>query len=229
MDSRVRAVVPQVYDNLRLPAQMAHQVRTWGGYSDQIHDYTQRGIQDRMQTRQGGELVDIVDPFVHRHRLVLPKLIINGTNDRYWPLDALNLYWDRLRGPKCLLYLPNSGHSMTDSGRVDDTTVAFFRQVAEGHPLPRFQWRFERTDRELRLHMQGRGAAEQARLWSARSESLDFREARWESVPATGERGDFVAELPRPSAGYRAAFGEAVFAYRGRRFSLSTQVRIVSP
>ena len=37
-------------------------------------------------------------PWVYRDKLTMPKLILNGTNDPYWTLDALNLYWDDLNG-----------------------------------------------------------------------------------------------------------------------------------
>ena len=42
----------------------------------------------------------IVDPWEYRDRLTQPKLVILGTNDRYWPLDACNLYWNDLQGRK---------------------------------------------------------------------------------------------------------------------------------
>ena len=34
----------------------------------------------------------MVDPFTYRERLVKPKLLINGANDRYWTLDALDTF-----------------------------------------------------------------------------------------------------------------------------------------
>ena len=43
-----------------------------------------------------------------------PKLLLLGTNDRYWPLDALNVYWDGLPGDKYVTYVPNNGHGLKD-------------------------------------------------------------------------------------------------------------------
>src|SRR6185295_17598364 len=61
----------------------------------------------------------------------LPKLLILGTNDRYWAQDALNLYWDGLKGPKWVLYTPNSGHGLEDRERV------FRSEAADpGHQRP---------------------------------------------------------------------------------------------
>ena len=54
----------------------------------------------------------MVDPYTYRDRLTKPKLLINGTNDRYWTLDALDLYWDELKGPKYVVELPNAGHGL---------------------------------------------------------------------------------------------------------------------
>ena len=61
----------------------------WGKFSEQIQDYTQRGIQDRAGSAAGDQLNRIVDPYSYRDSIVQPKLIMLGTNDRYWPLDAL--------------------------------------------------------------------------------------------------------------------------------------------
>ena len=54
----------------------------------------------------------MVDPYSFRDRLTMPKLLINGTNDRYWTLNALDLYWNELKEPKYVVELPNAGHGL---------------------------------------------------------------------------------------------------------------------
>ena len=98
----------------------------------------------------------MVDPYTYRDRLTKPKLLINGTNDRYWTLDALDLYWDGLKGPKYLVELPNAGHGL-DQNRdwAINGIGAFFRQVVTGRPMPRLSWDFaadEQGEATLTIH-----------------------------------------------------------------------------
>ncbi|MCS7224773.1 MAG: PhoPQ-activated pathogenicity-related family protein, partial [Armatimonadetes bacterium] len=76
---RVRGIVPMVYDNLNIPAQMKHQKEVFGGYSEQISEYARRGLTDLAQTEKARPLVELIDPYYYRDRLTMPKLIINGT------------------------------------------------------------------------------------------------------------------------------------------------------
>ena len=63
------------------------QREAFGGQpSEQIDDY--RGLDEFIATPRGADLRKIVDPWEYRQRLTQPKLLIFGTNDRYWPLDA---------------------------------------------------------------------------------------------------------------------------------------------
>ena len=66
-------------------------------------------------TTEAPKLWQMIDPWVYREKLTLPKMIINGANDPYWPLDALNSYWDDLKGEKWVLYVPNAGHDLREA------------------------------------------------------------------------------------------------------------------
>src|SRR4029450_1453198 len=108
-DPRVRAIAPMAIDVLNLRAQQAPQIETYGAMSERIDEYDRAGIPEKLGTPRGRRLVELEDPYSYRKRLTLPKLVIVGTNDRYWTQDALNLYWDGLKGPKWVLYVPTSG------------------------------------------------------------------------------------------------------------------------
>ena len=98
VDPRAKAIAPMVIDVLNMAEQIRHQKATWGRPSEQIDDYSQRGLTERLESTEAEALRAIVDPYSYRQRLTQPKLILLGTNDRYWPLDALNLVagWKKL-------------------------------------------------------------------------------------------------------------------------------------
>jgi len=84
-----RGYPPSVIDSLNMAQHITHQLATWGEFSEEIHDYLELGLLLRMNTPESRNLQAIVDPFTYRKNLRVPKLMINGTNDRYWPLDLL--------------------------------------------------------------------------------------------------------------------------------------------
>ena len=169
----------------------------------------------------------MVDPYSYRYRLTMPKLIILGSNDPYWPVDAVNYYWPGLPQPKLLLIDPNSGHGLDDAGRVISSLVAFYRAVAHGK-LPRATWLWERTEQGLKLTMTSKPPAAQAQIWIADQPVRDFRKARWRAVKAQRQGEAWIAEVKRPEKGWRAAYGELIIDIEGRKLYASTQPRILS-
>ena len=137
VDARATALAPIVIDVVNMGAQMKHASDTWGAPSPEIAPYTERHLPERLASPGGQSLLDIVDPYSYRHSLLQPKLIINGTNDKYWPLDALNLYWSELQGEKYILYVPNQGHDIKDYDRVIGSLVAFIDMWPTAHRCPR--------------------------------------------------------------------------------------------
>jgi PhoPQ-activated pathogenicity-related protein len=185
VDDRAIAIAPMVIVMLNLGKQGPNQLKVWGQYSEQIHDYVERGLMEKVQTPSGTKLWRMVDPYTYRDRLTKPKFLINGTNDAYWTLDAIDLFWGGLQGPKYLVELPNAGHGL-DQNRdwAINGLGAFFRHVVTGRSMPVLKWNFEVAkggESTLTIHASPNPRA--ARLWTAESASRDFREARWESTP----------------------------------------------
>lgn len=227
VEPRVTAIAPAVIDTLNMPRQVPHQIATWGKPSEQIHDYTERGLHTLLATPRGKRLVAIVDPYSYRHTIEQPKLIVLGTNDRYWPLDALNLYWTDLVGKKYVLYVPNKGHGLGDHERTLGTLTALHRQAAGELKLANLDWQYSEAAGKLRLHVTTDQKPERVVAWLAESPTRDFREAHWSSqaMQSTADGHEYL--LPLPAKGLRAMFGEAVFATDRGAYFLSTNVRIV--
>jgi PhoPQ-activated pathogenicity-related protein len=223
VDDGVIAIAPMVIVMLNLGPQGPNQLKVWGQYSEQIHDYVERGLMERVQTPSGTRLWRMVDPYTYRERLTKPKLLINGTNDRYWTLDALDLYWGGLKGPKYLVELPNAGHGL-DQNRdwAINGLGAFFRQVVTGRPLPKLSWQFDAGDRgEATLTIRADPAPRAARLWTAQSASRDFRESRWQSRPL--RPGPTIDDrIPPPADGRMVLFGELEYEADGIPYHLTT-------
>ncbi len=224
---RVKGIAPMVYDNLNIPAQMRHQREVFGGYSEQISEYTQRGLTDLADTEKARPLVQLIDPYAYLDRLTMPKLIINGTNDRYWALDAANFYFDDLRGEKYILYVPNSGHGLEDVGRVVRAVMAFFDYLARRLTFPQLQWTWAPKDGGMTLTVRSDPMPKQVLLWRATAPTKDFRDAKWESQELTATDGAFHFTLTPPEKGYAAAFAELVYEGNNRTYSLCTTIRIV--
>ena len=227
-DKRVAAIAPMVIDMLNLEPQLRHQLSSWGAISHKLEDYTERQLQKKLMTPAGRQLQAIVDPYHYRDALSLPKLILLGTNDQYWPLDALNLYWDGLTGDKYILYLPGNGHSLNDYPRIIGTLNALHQHVARGAPLPRLQWTFHQGDDHLSLDMASDISPHRVNAWVATAETRDFRHARWQSFSLESDGETFTYSLKLPLTGYAALFAEAFFDNSGIPYSLSTTVSIAS-
>ena len=126
---------------------------------------------EKTDTPEGTKLWKMVDPFTYRDRLTKPKLLINGANDRYWTLDALDFYWNELEGPKYLTEIPNAGHGLEEHRDwVLGGLGAFFRHVVTNRPMPRLTWDLARgAGGESTLTIHANPAPLSARIWMART------------------------------------------------------------
>jgi PhoPQ-activated pathogenicity-related protein len=223
VDDRVIGIAPMVIVMLNLGPQGPNQLKVWGQYSEQIHDYVERGLMETVATPTGTNLWKMVDPFTYRQRLVKPKLLINGANDRYWTLNALDLYWNELQGPKYLIELPNAGHDLKENREWATSGLgAFFHHVVLNRPMPQLTWDFaEGAGGDFHLTIRSNPAPRAARIWTARSENRDFRESKWEaSSLKPGETMTYRGQTTSP--GHLALFGEVEYQENGIPFHLTT-------
>jgi len=165
----------------------------------------------------------------------MPKLIVNGTNDPYWTQDALNLYWDDLKGDKYVCYVPNAGHSLNqaaDEGDVPDISMAgnvlaaFTRAQTENKPLPKLTWKHEGKQDKFTLTLTTDVTPKAVRLWTADAPAKDFRKSKWTSKSLKAGK-EVTGEVNAPKEGCRVFFIESQYVMDKLTYSLSTQVRIV--
>jgi PhoPQ-activated pathogenicity-related protein len=230
VDTRVDALAPMVIDMLNMPIQMKHQLATWGKYSEEIADYTELDLPKYLATPPGKALQRIVDPYRYRKLVTQPKLLIFGTNDRYWPLDACNLYWNDLESSKYLLYCPNQSHGIADYPRLLGGLVALHRSRTGQGLLPKLEWMFEETPGKLTLTMDSDTEFSTSELWVAKSATRDFRDSEW--IPVEMERVNSLESKYSIDTGdgFVAAFGDWTFDFvAGISTHLTTNVQIVSP
>jgi PhoPQ-activated pathogenicity-related protein len=226
-DPRVKAIAPMVIDVLNVAAQVRHQLESYGKPSEQIEDYSAAGLLPLIESPKGKRLMELEDPYSYRSIITMPKLIILGTNDRYWTQDALNLYWDGLVGPKWVAYIPNSGHGLEDRGRLLNVLTAFVRAQGSAKPFPTMKWTYKDTSDGVTLTVRTPKQAKAARLFYVTAPTRDFRDHKWASTDMTGTGTEFTASYKTPASGFAAVYGELVFERDGKPFTLTTQIRIL--
>ncbi|MEZ6090123.1 MAG: PhoPQ-activated protein PqaA family protein [Pirellulaceae bacterium] len=227
-DSRVKAIAPMVIDMLNMKPQMQHQIDAWGAYSRQIDDYTKLGLQKALGTPQGDALNVLIDPYAHRARLTVPKLVILGTNDPYWPVDSTRFYFDELPEPCSLLNIPNNGHGLNDISRMIGSVTALHHSVIEGTQLPKLQSNVKRSDSAVTLDARSDRKPARVYGWVAKSPIRDFRGAKWNATSLQADtEGHWKLDLTQADDGFVAGMIEAQYDGKGTfPLSITTQVHV---
>ncbi|MBI4607263.1 MAG: hypothetical protein HY721_35305 [Planctomycetes bacterium] len=227
VDPRVFAIAPMVIDTLNMSKQMALQKLSFGGYSEQIEDYTSRNLPERLAEPAAKSLLELVDPYSYLKSFTMPKLIVLGTNDRYWPVDALKLYFGDLPGEKLIHYVPNKGHGL-GPGAVEAVS-AFYHAVVKGDRRPELTWSVKADASGARLVIAAKDEPRKAEIWQAAAPSRDFREAKWSPAPAEKDGdGKYAGKVALPETGYAAFFGRLTFkSGLGHEYALCTPVEVL--
>ena len=200
---------------------------TWGDYSIQIEDYVELGIAQQLITESGRSLVQMVDPYSYRKKLTMPKMLLMGTNDEYWPVDAVKNYIDSIPGENSICYIANAGHNLGDKRQALNTLSAFFANTLTGSPYPRCNYSVTEQNSTIRLKVETTAhQLADARLWTSSSADRDFRDEKWSST-SLGVLGkpEVSIEMNYPKTGYTAFYVELVYqAPKGHEYTESTRI-----
>lgn len=207
-DKRVKAIGPMVIDVLNMPVNVDYQKKVWGDYSIEIEDYVKLGIAQQFGTPGGGDLVKMVDPYSYRKSLTMPKMLFMGTNDPYWPADAVKNYIDSIPGDNHICYTPNAAHDLGDKKKAFATLGAFWGTTITNGKYPICNYTIAENGNTIVLKIKSTPEILlDAILWSADSKDQDFRDEKWvdQSLNAAN-KAEIRVEIKKPASGFKAFY-----------------------
>ena len=213
VDKRVVGIAPIVIDILNLEKSMGHHFSAYGFFAPSIADYVEHKLVQIPDHPRMQKLFSLVDPYRYRHRLTMPKLILNGSGDQFFPPDMSRHYFDELEGENFLRYVPNADHGLGGSDAVE-TLIAFYSLVLAGKEGPRYFW--ERTA-DNAFHIKSFDKPQEVTLWKATNpEARDFRMEslgpKYESQVLKDQGdGTYLAKVTKPEKGWTAFFVELTY------------------
>jgi PhoPQ-activated pathogenicity-related protein len=215
VDKRVIAIAPIVIDMLNVVKSFRHHYRVYGFFAPAVQDYVDMGIMDWMEMDEYKTLTNMVEPYEYRHRLTMPKYMLNATGDQFFVPDSHKFYYDDLIGEKHIRYVPNADHGLSGSNAWEGL-VAWYQAILNDTPRPKFEWHIN-DDGEIHVHADDKPL--EVKLWKATNpEARDFRVETigkaWEASdlpPESGDGGKYVAKVSAPEKGYIAFMIELKF------------------
>jgi PhoPQ-activated pathogenicity-related protein len=127
----IAPIVPIVPDIL---ADVHRQWQSYNGFTFAFQDYTDQNLTTELDNEVMAQMFKIADPINYVEQLsTIPKYVVVSSNDEFMSMDWTNLYWDKLKGEKHLIIVPNSEHSMA-TGIYQSLSAmgTFVRSLAAG-------------------------------------------------------------------------------------------------
>lgn len=229
VDKRVIAIAPMVIDMLNVEPSFRHHYSAYGFYSPAVRDYEEMQIMEWNGTPEYRALMKIEEPYEYRHRLTLPKFLINSSGDQFFLPDSAQFYFADLLGPKYLRYVPNTDHGLRNSDAAE-TLLACYQAILDKSPLPKFSWTVEKNG-SIRVKTVDR--PKEVKLWQAtnpdtRNFTLYTIGPAWKDSPLTEESpGTYVTKVEKPAKGWTAYFAELTYPGNGAvPMKFTTEVRV---
>ena len=230
-DPRVEAIAPMVIDMLNIPATFDYQKQLYGDYSEKIQDLGNLDISQTIHSEFGKAIVQMIDPYSYRDKLTMPKMLIMGTNDPYWTVDAVKHYINEIPGHNLLHYVPNAGHGLGDKVQAFGALGAFFTHMLYKTDYPVCEWNLAEKRRNIELTVKASpDKLTGARLWKSVSDSRDFRKATWtkSDIPLNGrDRSVVNVSINYPKKGFQAFYVDLIYKDpHGDEYIVSTRTYV---
>lgn len=227
-DKRVVGIAPMVIDMLNLTVNIKYQKEVWGDYSTEIQDYVNLGIVQSVETPKGSDIVKMIDPFSYRKSLTMPKMIFMGTNDTYWPVDAVKNYIDDIPGNNHLCYIPNADHNLGDMITATAALDGFFSVILTESTYPKCDYQITEIGGKIILTINTTPELlVDGYLWSATSVGdQDFRNEKWSMVTLNvSKKPKIDVIIDYPQSGYKAFYVDLKYkAPKGNDYTQSTRI-----
>jgi PhoPQ-activated pathogenicity-related protein len=226
-DKRVEAIGPMVIDVLNMPVSMDYHLTAWNEYSEQINDYIKLEIPQTVNSPDGNALTQMIDPYSYREKLTMPKLIFIGTNDEYWPVDAIKNYIKDIPGENYIHYTPNAGHDLDGGESALKALSGFWGQTLAKKPYANMNYELSTDEDSATLFVASNSEDfKNAYLWSSDSDDRDFRDEEWKSIKITPAQGkETTQKISFPKKGYKAFYIDLEYADKnGGTYTKSTRM-----
>jgi len=231
VDDRVQAIIPASH-SLNAKKQREHAHASLGNYAWVQEPY--RVLITVPWSKNTQNAAFITDPAWYSEKVKVPKLVMMGGNDEYFPIGSERFYWPKLVEPKTYLMEPNADQMDTWSS-AGKAATAFMYAVIHDAEYPKIDWEIDEktgaiSAQQLTHH------TPTVTLWQAttcNNKRRDFRvvtavnetecaqcgyqiadgkcyntKVQWTSskVEEGGQRGMYVAGVEPPSDGRWTAF-----------------------
>lgn len=136
VDNRVHAIVP-VSHSLNAKKQREHAHQSLGNFACIQEPY--RMLITMPWSKANTNAAFITDPAWYSEKVTVPKLVVMGGNDDYFPPGSEAYFWKKLHEPKTYLMEPNADHVAT-WGAAGPSTTAFMYAMIHDAEYPRIDW-----------------------------------------------------------------------------------------
>jgi PhoPQ-activated pathogenicity-related protein len=161
----------------------------------------------------------------------MPKMIFMGTNDPYWPADAIKNYIDSIPGDNHICYTPNAAHNLGDKKKAFATLSAFLGTTVTNGKYPICKYTIADEGEKITLKIKSTPEILlDAIIWSADSKDQDFRDEKWvdKSLNAAN-KDEITVEIKKPVTGFKAFYVDLKYkAPFGEDYTQSTRMFVTT-